>query len=274
MYRLSATIKKTIMRNIPENNLAYPVLIKTNSGSSGSGFMLNTGNKNFLITAKHVLINNGNINGTKAEIICQTCELDDDSVERLSINFSKVKVLVHDTADVAAIEIAELEEDTSDGSWNVTYVEGIVQLEKGLSHTVSVMAKASTKKLQDVLISNNVFLYGYATSLSLNNSPQFDYNKPLLRKGIISNKNKSNGTIILDCPVYPGNSGGPVIEVEQDGLNFHHKVIGVVSEFVPFVQKWVNQSNGLINTEFYNSGYSVAVSMDSVFEIIGFDPSK
>ena len=263
------------MRNIPEDNLAYPISIKMDSGTSGSGFMLNTGSKNFLVTAKHVLFDNkGNINGTKAEIICQTIDLNDESVEKLLIDFLVVKVLFHETADIAAIQIADLIEDKAEGNWDVTYVKGIVQLEKGKSNTVSVMAKNTTKKLKDVLVSNNVFLYGYPTSLSLNHSPQFDYNKPLLRKGIISNINKSKGTIILDCPVYPGNSGGPVIEVEQEGLNYRHKVIGVVSEFVPFVQEWVNRSNGLINTEFYNSGYSIAVAMDNVFEIIGFDPDK
>ena len=65
-----------------------------------------------------------------------------------------------------------------------------------------------------------------------------------------------------------------MVEVERIGDIFNHMVIGVVTEFIPFVEEWINRSNGLVNSEFINSGYSVAVSMDKVFETIGFDPDK
>ena len=263
------------MRNIPDNNLAYPVFIKLDNGGTGSGFLLNTGDKVFLVTAKHVFFDDkNNLRGGKAEIDCQTEDINDESIERVLIDFSSIKILAHPTSDVAAIHLADLKENVGKGNWSMFYLKGAVQTQAGKTSAVSVMAKVSTKKMEDVLISNDIFLYGYPTSLGLKQSMQFDFSKPLLRKGIVANIYKPQGTIILDCPSFPGNSGGPVVEIEQEGLQFHHKVIGVVSQFIPHVQNWINQSNGLVNTEFINSGYSVAVSMDKVFETIGYDPDK
>src|SRR5271169_2963059 len=42
-------------RAIPDDNLAYPVLITLKNGSTGSGFFLNTDKAVYLVTAKHVL---------------------------------------------------------------------------------------------------------------------------------------------------------------------------------------------------------------------------
>ena len=263
------------MRDIPDNNLAYPIFIKIDTGSTGSGFFLNTGDKLYLVTAKHVLLDDKNVpKGKVAEIDCQTGDINDDSFERLQIDFSSANIMAHASSDVAAIHVADIKENTGKGNWIINYLNGVKQIIKAKSDTISVVAKTSTKKIKNVLISNNVFLYGYPTSLGLRKSPQFDFSKPLLRKGIVANIYLPQGTIILDCPAFPGNSGGPVVEVEREGNTSHHKVIGVVSQFIPFVQDWVNKSNGLVNTEFTNSGYSVAVSIDKVFETIGFDSDK
>src|ERR1700722_4487530 len=40
---------------IPEDNLAYPVLITLKNGSTGSGFFLNTSHATYLVTANHVI---------------------------------------------------------------------------------------------------------------------------------------------------------------------------------------------------------------------------
>lgn len=42
-------------RAIPDDNLAYPVLISLGNGTSGSGFYLNSSDAVYLVTAKHVL---------------------------------------------------------------------------------------------------------------------------------------------------------------------------------------------------------------------------
>jgi len=47
------------------------------------------------------------------------------------------------------------------------------------------------------------------------------------------------------------------------------RVIGVVCQFVPNAEVWVNASNGFANRSIYNSGYSIATPMDPVLELIG-----
>lgn len=265
------------MRNIPEDNLAYPKLIKFEK-SSGSGFSLMASNKIFLITAKHVLFDKeNNLRGEKIILISQTPGIDDESIIEHSIDFSKLdekNILKHDTFDIAAIEMGTIKENTIIKNY-IEYNKGIDILTEKRNTIISVDADKATKLLKDVLVSNDVFLYGYPTSLGLKSDPQFDYNKPLLRKGIVANIYRNLGTIIIDCPVYYGNSGGPIVEVEanieEDGESFSHKVIGVVSKFIPFEEKLVNPRNGLVqHTEYINSGYSVAIAMDKVFELIGY----
>lgn len=257
------------MRNIPENNLAYPVLVSMNNGSSGSGFLLGTPDKLYLITAKHVIFENTILRGDKMDLVCQTQDINDDSVEKYRIDLSVCLVQSHPTADIAAIELGTRKKIADKDAYTLDFKKGIDIIEKGKNPVVNVNA-SNTKLLNEVLVSNDVYLYGYPTSLGLKGTPQFDYNKPLLRKGIVANTYPVQSTIILDCPVYFGNSGGPVVEVEHTGNQYFHKVIGVITQFIPFVQEWYNPPTGIVNTEFLNSGYSVAVSMDKVFELIGF----
>ena len=125
------------------------------------------------------------------------------------------------------------------------------------------------KRFDEVLTANTVYVFGYPTSLGMKEIPQIDPLRPLLRSGIIGGTNPSRKTIILDCPAYPGNSGGPVLEVEHvDLLNQRFRVIGVVSQFVPFAETWVNVTHKYQNLTVSNSGYAVAVSMDPVLELI------
>jgi hypothetical protein len=74
----------------------------------------------------------------------------------------------------------------------------------------------------------------------------------------VAGKNQITRTIIIDCPVYPGNSGGPVIEVESQGPISVYKAIGVVTQFVP----------GTVWGNTVNSGYAVVVPMDRVLETV------
>lgn len=259
------------MRAIPDDNLAYPVLLKFNTGSQGSSFLLEANQTMFLITAKHVLFDDkGGLRGNSIDIIVPTKDIDDNSVHTFSVDLTVLSPMAHESSDVAAIELGKLEKHEEDSGYKITVNNGVIKTGNGSSKMVHVAAQ-SVKLLNEVLISNDIFLYGYPTSLGIKNSPQFDYNKPLLRKGIVANVYKNHGTIIIDCPVYYGNSGGPVTEVEQNGVSgFHYRVIGLVSQFIPFVEEWVNTKNKLVNTEFENSGYSVIVAMDKVFELIKY----
>jgi hypothetical protein len=259
--------------NIPENNLAYPVLIEFSTGQ-GSGFLLLYGEDEYFITAKHVLFDQktGLLRANQCNITCQTEKIDDDSVWVYDINLELLnknkQVFQHKTADVAAFKFAKVTKNTEGNNYSAMPIEGVSARTQGNGTTIIALAKSATALLKDVHISNDIFVYGYPSSLGLKDSPQFDYNKPLLRKGIVANIYKKAGTIILDCPVYPGNSGGPVVQVTPVSNSTKHLIIGVVSQFIPYTENWKNLSNGLVHTELSNSGYSVVVAMDYVFEML------
>lgn len=252
------------MKNFPDTHFAVAALISLGN-SSGSGFFYKTVNKAYLVTAKHVLFNDANIlRAEEIEIVTQTKESYDESVFRYRIDLQIAQTFVHNVCDVAVIIIA----DTSVKNGELNYVAGVERIEKGFSRGV-LASRENIELLNEVLVSNDVFVSGYPTSLGTNNYKQFDINKPLLRKGIVANIYRESNTIVLDCPVYGGNSGGPVMQPFYDGDNkIHYKIIGVVSQFIPFVQRWRNDRDRIDHIEYLNSGYSVATSMDMVLEII------
>jgi hypothetical protein len=79
----------------------------------------------------------------------------------------------------------------------------------------------------------------------------------------VAGENLLTHSIILDCPVYFGNSGSPVIEIDHDASGGRGVwTIGVVSQYVPYA------NGGKTFTIMANSGYSVVVPMDYVLELI------
>jgi hypothetical protein len=126
----------------------------------------------------------------------------------------------------------------------------------------------TVKYFREILVANQIFLFGYPTSIGIKKNPEIDYLRPLLRTGIIAGINDQKKTIILDCPVNYGNSGGPVLEVEEDGFARKFRVIGVVSKFVPAVEVWENKTHRYHYGTITNSGYSIVIPMDFVMELI------
>ena len=116
-------------------------------------------------------------------------------------------------------------------------------------------------------MSNDIFIFGYPNSLG--EKGQLDRSRPLLRKGIVAGKNDLNKSIIIDCPVYQGNSGGLVVERWQESITAYlASMIGVVSGFVPFIDRLESEAFGYGNTTVENSGYAVVTPIDRVLEMI------
>jgi hypothetical protein len=123
----------------------------------------------------------------------------------------------------------------------------------------------NVKTFNQVLAGNEVMLFGYPSSLALQQLQQLDPTIPLLRRGVVAGTNPERKSIVLDCPVYPGNSGGPVLELDRDGFTTRFKIIGVVNQFVPFVQAGGSQTFAMQILS--NSGYSIITPMDFVLEL-------
>lgn len=265
------------MRYIPDDNLSYPVLIQLENGSSGSGFYLRSKNNLYLVTARHVLFEyKDDISGflLMSKNVRLTSYPKDITIKKpiiasINLDISNKKGLIKFTpsVDVVIVKIANLEQIRETNNYHIKPEENFSIVSKDSSSLLVWVLEERFKCYSDVMVSNEIILFGYPNSLGRRN--QIDPMQPLLRKGIIAGKNDSNKTIILDCPVYYGNSGGLVVEVEETGdggKEFY--CIGVVSEFVPFDEKLFSLQHKTVNINVENSGYSVVVPIDTIISLL------
>jgi hypothetical protein len=144
----------------------------------------------------------------------------------------------------------------------MTPVPGATWAEVAPQGTVGVPSEA-VKTLNQVFVGNDVVMYGYPTSLGLEKIPEIDPLRPLLRKGIVAAKDLQKRSLVLDCPAYFGNSGGPVFEADRQPFQTKLLLIGVVKKYVPFTA--TDARTFLMQT---NSGYSIATPIDDVLELM------
>lgn len=256
-------------RAIPDDNLAYPVFVQLNTGSMGSGFFINTPMKTYFVTAAHVLFNQekGELMANQATLISYPRNQEETGKNIINLDLFALymtgKIRKHKTQDIAVVEIGEATKTSTQ------LVHGVKKQRGAISGIIGVGIN-NVKHLKDVLIANQVYIFGYPTSLGFKELPQqLDPLRTLLRYGIVAGINHDLRTIIIDCPTYPGNSGGPVMEVEMvDPFNYKYSIIGVISQFVPYDEIWVNKRHYYENHIASNSGYSVVMPMDSVLELI------
>jgi len=260
------------MRAIPEKLLAIPTLLSLGN-SSGSGFIYRSDKFIYLVTAKHVLFDNKDeLRNNELELVYQTININDESVTRIRIDLSLIKHMYHKVCDACIVQIGKIKFRQGHAT-TVDYLSGVERLETGYSEP-TITGRNKTLLLEDVSVSNDIYVFGYPTSLGLKSSPQFDYNKPLIRRGIVANVFKSAKTIILDCSVYPGNSGGPVIQSRLIDNKIDLNLIGIISQNIPYVQSWKNERDKIEHIEYLNSGYSVATSFDAILELIDLIEQK
>jgi trypsin-like peptidase len=276
-------------RAIPDDNLAYPILISVGDGSSGSGFFLNTPDGIYLVTAKHVLFNPKTqaLLSPHLDLLGYSKDPSDPTKIRISVDLpilqSIGKLKPHPTQDVVVVElfIVEVQPLLTPPPQPAGSIPTVKPSEASPLRTVHPllgvnvvsMAKlgllgvdvANVKTFDHVLTGNGVMVFGYPSSLALENLQQLDASRPLLRKGIVAGTNPEKKSIVLDCPVYYGNSGGPVLEVDSEGFGSRFAIIGVVDQFVPFIQSAGSQTVAMQIAS--NSGYSIAIPMDFVLEL-------
>lgn len=256
------------MMDLPKDNLCYPVLVEIN-GSTGSGFYFRNKEKIFLVTALHVLFRVEDktkpLRGNDVTLTSYDEDLNNNVTIELKIDLRSARIRKNDLVDIALIEISDIKNP-------VSFSPGVIQVAKKETQNIVVAPPDSLKKFQDILVSNEVFILGYPSSLGNPYQSQIEPRKPLLRKGIVAGLNTTNETIILDCPVYFGNSGGVVIEVERFPDQIKYSVIGVVSQLIPFIEQLQSVQLGYINQNYENSGYSVAVPIDTILELTNETP--
>lgn len=165
--------------------------------------------------------------------------------------------------DVAVAEVAR-----PDGNGEMDFVPGVAPVTPMMWPIVGAPL-ISVLRFADVLVGNEIYLFGYPVSIGLPHVPQLDYDRPLLRRGVVAGRNSSRGAIIIDCPVYPGNSGGPVIQLDSDGTTNTFRVFGVAIEFVPTTAEVFHADPVQVGEAVVNSGYAVVTAMDHVLALLG-----
>jgi hypothetical protein len=278
---LAATIGLSLMstsaaqRSIPEDNLAYPVFITISDGqSTGSGFFLNAPKATYLVTAKHVLFDPSShrLRGQKADLLSYSRDLTDPGRNLIELDLPTLerdgRLRAHSSEDIAVVELATVVGDAAQDAAAVAGAKRDISTVPGTTikemtaSGITGMTTSMVKTFDKVLTGNEVLVYGYPTSIGLKELSQLDPLRPLLRKGLVAGQNPRKHSIVLDAMSYPGNSGGPVIQIEVSAFQREFFVIGVVSEFVPFDIR--SQFSQLL----LNSGYSIATPMDFVLELI------
>lgn len=265
------------MRAMPDDNLDYPVLITLDDRAYGSGFYFRKENKLYFVTARHVLFQEDkktetlNMLWSKALLTSYftdpTTHASTQQMVALDLRAldAAKQLRAHPDRDIAIILLAASSQagpgPLQQWSPGVTAPPGEIKL-RSISAT-------NVKLFSDVLVGNEAFVFGYPRSIGLKEMPQVDYNRPLLRKGIVAGKSDLLQTLVLDCPIYYGNSGGPILEAEQVSIDrWEFKLIGVAIEFVPFVEHWKSVEHGYTNVQFENSGYSIATPVDAILELL------
>ncbi|MGD0339951.1 MAG: trypsin-like peptidase domain-containing protein [Bacteroidota bacterium] len=265
-------------QHVPDVILRSPILIELDSGAKGSGFYLQDSLHTYLITARHVLIDKiitdpktqkDSVILSAKTIRCISYPIDPNVSEKVILTVDIVSA-IHSgmlkyqiNSDISVIQVGEVQV-VNDSLALTTYYSFA---NKNRYSMINPIPRSVIQKYSDVSVGDDVFIFGYPTSIGLHESPQFDYERPLLRHGTIAGKNNLQKTLIIDCAVYYGNSGGPVIVKYSENDILYYKLIGVVTEFIPYEEDWVNNKNGLINTTITNSGYSVVVPIESILDL-------
>jgi hypothetical protein len=251
----------------PQGWAETPVLIQ-HSGGSGSGFFLQYSNKVFLITAKHVFFDRTKLPSlvllaTNATITAWSTQTNIPLQMTINLagSFATGNLRGHSSRDVTAVFIGFFD---TNGFHSSFFVE-----KKGMATCQLVTADNETKLFQEIPVGDEIYTFGYPSSIGLQAAPQIDQSRPLVRRGIVASKDPNRRILVLDSPVFKGNSGGPIVERNQTSIEkYEYKVIGIAIEFIPFEERWINNQFGYWNTTISNSGYSIAEPMDSIFEVL------
>ena len=267
---------------LPEDYIKYPVMVSLEDGRAGSGFYITQDNgAAYFVTAKHLLFfdpekeGKTGVKGNLALLVSYPREKGAKYPIRLQLELPKLYewryLQDHPSRDVAVVRVGKITV-TAKGK-ALIFSPGVSLVAKPGEEpgNVSIVGanKDVIKTYDKISIGNEIFTFGYPTSLGIESYPQIDYSKPLLRKGIIAGVNEEKKSLILDCPVFYGNSGGPVVEAESVNIGeTRYSIVGMVSEFIPFDDKWYGLRQLFNLRQIENSGYSVAIPMDTILDLI------
>ncbi|AHY56839.1 hypothetical protein BJS_08104 [Bradyrhizobium japonicum SEMIA 5079] len=223
----------------------------------------------YLISAKHVLFKDSvETHRDALKIIALDAKTNKNVSYEIDCSqlFADGNLRKHSNADVAIARIANLnkrESQTDPGfiNYGMSLVPGLIEDTKDSS--IIGMNPAIAARIDNVKLGSDILLLGYPTSLA--DPDFFEKSTPLLRTGVVAGI-IGNAKIVIDCPVYFGNSGGLVLRADTSEP---FTAIGVASRMVPFRENiYSAEFRRQVGTRFENSGYAIVEPMDRVFDLM------
>jgi hypothetical protein len=263
----------------PDKFHSVPVLIQLpclDKTVTGTGIYLNESNKIFLVTAAHVLFNLQSTNSSElisSNATLSTFASENDSREKLILK-ADLKLLNdwgvikrHRIHDVVVVLLAITESNTN-VTQPMTLIRAVTNCTPALRTFFVSWETSNCLPIDAICDGNELYILGYPVELFNERIPaEVDFEYPLVRKGVVSQKNRHTGKLIIDSGVYGGNSGGPVLVTQRVPEGTAFKVAGLITQFVPVGTRIFPQI-GATNSVLVNSGYSVVEPIDYAFELM------
>lgn len=251
---------------IDDKILGSVIYLENSYNVSGSGILVSDSLNVFLVTAKHNLYNEDD---TKFASTLTVLSYNTNPYSALETQIfevglksaKKINLLMESASDKDDIAVVFLGKRLSTELRNYTLIPtNYVKIDNAEIEICTYdLHRNSIILYNEILIGGDILIIGYPSSIGSNKYPQINPSLPLAHLGNVAGKYDQSKTIILACPVYHGNSGGPVFQANKTwgGGYGSAPLIGIISEYIPYDKN-----------EALNSGYSVAQPFSKVWDII------
>jgi hypothetical protein len=258
-----AALGQVLSDNLTSVPAYIEIKLPNGSINVGSGIFLYESNKLFLATAGHVLF----VENSDSTLLSSNASISfigsREPRERCDIELNPVQlseggaVKRHPKRDIAVVKIGTTRFD--DITSALSFLPGV---KANYTNTLFVTLESNCSFFSDVFQGDETYTFGYPKNLLVySDLVQVDFEQPLVRHGIIAQKNPKTGNLILDSAVYGGNSGGPVL-IRRPGKilgSYDFRVVGLVTQTVPA---------RYMPTNIVNSGYAVVEPIDYAFKLM------
>lgn len=257
---ISVCQEKTYGERIEE--IVQPTVLFLPMG--GSGILIqDTSNLIHIVTAKHVIYNPStgfsSLNESKCEVVYYPVDFISGEMRVFEFDLTLLEkegnILADKIQDICVIKIAYID------SGSVNYYPGVIRHGKRMNLEPYPINRAiSSSRLN---LGEEIIVTGYPTSIGIAESPQFDYLKPLAKRGSIAGKSDKFDTFVIDCNLHHGNSGGPVFLIESSTAAWTVRLVGIVSQRIPLREEAIILDPiKKVTSNQSNSTYSVVVPID------------
>src|SRR5215472_3231673 len=148
----------------------------------------------------------------QAELTAYSKDPSDGESNVISLNLESLErigdIKNHPLHDVTVVKIGDIPRQDQPSANAKESTQRALSMEPGVVVTKKAklgivgVPEEGIKIFNQMLIGNDIIVFGYPTSLGLQTKPQLDLRRPLLRKGIVAGENLLTRSIVLDCPVY------------------------------------------------------------------------